>query len=95
MTSLAPSRLADAVPIADADLIVEQAVHREARAPVVHTFRGKEFIEYGNPYDVGMTGLLWLPVRLSGDGALRRAPDAGDRFPVRDLQSGVGPDHPG
>jgi pyruvate dehydrogenase (quinone) len=28
------------------------------KAPVVHAFRGKEFVEYDNPYDVGMTGLL-------------------------------------
>lgn len=28
------------------------------RAPIVHALRGKEFIEYDNPYDVGMTGLL-------------------------------------
>lgn len=28
------------------------------QAPVVHALRGKEFIEYDNPYDVGMTGLL-------------------------------------
>jgi pyruvate dehydrogenase (quinone) len=28
------------------------------QAPVVHTLRGKEFVEYDNPYDVGMTGLL-------------------------------------
>jgi len=28
------------------------------QAPVVHAFRGKEFIEYDNPYDVGMTGLI-------------------------------------
>jgi pyruvate dehydrogenase (quinone) len=27
-------------------------------APIVHSMRGKEFIEYENPYDVGMTGLL-------------------------------------
>jgi pyruvate dehydrogenase (quinone) len=27
-------------------------------APIVHAFRGKEFIEYNNPFDVGMTGLL-------------------------------------
>ncbi|MDB5297803.1 MAG: hypothetical protein JWO31_3786, partial [Phycisphaerales bacterium] len=27
-------------------------------APVVHALRGKEFVEYDNPYDVGMTGLL-------------------------------------
>jgi pyruvate dehydrogenase (quinone) len=28
------------------------------KAPVVHALRGKEFVEYDNPYDVGMTGLL-------------------------------------
>jgi pyruvate dehydrogenase (quinone) len=28
------------------------------QAPVVHAMRGKEFVEYDNPYDVGMTGLL-------------------------------------
>ncbi|QHC02418.1 ubiquinone-dependent pyruvate dehydrogenase [Epidermidibacterium keratini] len=27
-------------------------------APIVHTMRGKQYIEYDNPYDVGMTGLL-------------------------------------
>jgi pyruvate dehydrogenase (quinone) len=28
------------------------------KAPIVHALRGKEFVEYDNPYDVGMTGLL-------------------------------------
>jgi len=28
------------------------------QAPIVHAMRGKEFIEYDNPFDVGMTGLL-------------------------------------
>jgi len=28
------------------------------KAPVLHTMRGKEFVEYDNPYDVGMTGLI-------------------------------------
>ena len=31
---------------------------RALRAPIVHALRGKEFVEYDNPYDVGMTGLL-------------------------------------
>jgi len=31
------------------------------QAPIVHALRGKEFIEYDNPYDVGMTGLLGIP----------------------------------
>ena len=36
--------------------VVELA--RKLKAPIVHAFRGKEFIEYDNPYDVGMTGLV-------------------------------------
>jgi pyruvate dehydrogenase (quinone) len=28
------------------------------KAPIAHALRGKEFIEYDNPFDVGMTGLL-------------------------------------
>jgi pyruvate dehydrogenase (quinone) len=28
------------------------------KAPVLHAFRGKEFVEYDNPFDVGMTGLI-------------------------------------
>jgi len=38
------------------DELVELA--RKLQAPVVHAMRGKEFIEYDNPFDVGMTGLL-------------------------------------
>jgi pyruvate dehydrogenase (quinone) len=34
------------------------AVAERLKAPIVHALRGKEFIEYNNPYDVGMTGLL-------------------------------------
>lgn len=34
------------------------ALAEKLRAPIVHAMRGKEFIEYDNPYDVGMTGLL-------------------------------------
>jgi pyruvate dehydrogenase (quinone) len=37
------------------------AIAERLQAPVVHTFRGKEFVEYDNPYDVGMTGLLGFP----------------------------------
>ncbi|MBV9576315.1 MAG: ubiquinone-dependent pyruvate dehydrogenase, partial [Gammaproteobacteria bacterium] len=28
------------------------------KAPIVHTLRGKEYVEYDNPFDVGMTGLI-------------------------------------
>jgi pyruvate dehydrogenase (quinone) len=34
------------------------ALAEALKAPVVHAFRGKEFVEYDNPYDVGMTGLI-------------------------------------
>ncbi|MCF2707085.1 ubiquinone-dependent pyruvate dehydrogenase [Arcanobacterium haemolyticum] len=38
------------------DLVVKLA--DTLAAPIVHTLRGKPFIEYDNPFDVGMTGLL-------------------------------------
>jgi thiamine pyrophosphate-dependent acetolactate synthase large subunit-like protein len=34
------------------------AIAAQLKAPIVHALRGKEYIEYDNPYDVGMTGLL-------------------------------------
>ncbi|GGG92869.1 ubiquinone-dependent pyruvate dehydrogenase [Silvibacterium dinghuense] len=34
------------------------ATAAKLKSPIVHALRGKEFIEYDNPYDVGMTGLL-------------------------------------
>ena len=37
------------------------AVAERLQAPVVHALRGKECVEYDNPYDVGMTGLLGFP----------------------------------
>jgi pyruvate dehydrogenase (quinone) len=40
---------------AHAELI---ALAGKLKAPTVHAMRGKEFIEYDNPFDVGMTGLL-------------------------------------
>jgi pyruvate dehydrogenase (quinone) len=40
---------------AHAELI---ALAGRLNAPIVHALRGKEFIEYDNPFDVGMTGLL-------------------------------------
>jgi pyruvate dehydrogenase (quinone) len=38
------------------DELIELA--SKLQAPIVHALRGKEFIEYDNPFDVGMTGLL-------------------------------------
>ena len=34
------------------------AIAGALKAPVLHAFRGKEFVEYDNPFDVGMTGLI-------------------------------------
>ena len=31
---------------------------QKLKAPIVHALRGKEFVEYDNPFSVGMTGLL-------------------------------------
>ena len=31
------------------------------KSPMVHSLRGKEHVEYDNPYDVGMTGLIGFP----------------------------------
>ncbi|MGY4359543.1 thiamine pyrophosphate-dependent acetolactate synthase large subunit-like protein [Bradyrhizobium sp. i1.7.7] len=56
---------------------------RKLKAPIVHAFRGKEFIEYDNPYDVGMTGLVGF---ASGYAAMKNC-DAllmlGTDFPYR------------
>ena len=34
------------------------ALGERLKAPIVHAMRGKEHVEWGNPYDVGMTGLI-------------------------------------
>src|SRR4029453_6004819 len=34
------------------------ALAERLKAPVGHALRGKEWIQYDNPYDVGMSGLL-------------------------------------
>lgn len=34
------------------------ALAEQLKAPIVHALRGKEHIEYDNPFDVGMTGLI-------------------------------------
>src|SRR6201994_2910758 len=31
------------------------------KAPMAHTSRGKDFVEYANPYNVGMTGIIGQP----------------------------------
>jgi len=34
------------------------ALAEKVKAPVGHTYRGKPFVEYDNPYDMGMTGMI-------------------------------------
>ncbi len=59
------------------------ALAERLQAPIVHAFRGKEHIEYDNPFDVGMTGLLGF---ASGYRAMEKS-DAllmlGTDFPYR------------
>jgi pyruvate dehydrogenase (quinone) len=53
------------------------------QAPIVHTLRGKEHLEYDNPYDVGMTGLVGF---ASGYKAMKRCDTLlilGADFPYR------------
>ena len=52
-------------------------------APIVHALRGKEHLEYDNPYDVGMTGLIGFS---SGYHAMMNADTLvllGTQFPYR------------
>ena len=62
-------KLANAVNAADTVAIFAGAGVRDARpelldlaeklgAPMGHSLRGKEFVQYDNPFDIGMTGLL-------------------------------------
>jgi pyruvate dehydrogenase (quinone) len=59
------------------------AVAGKLKAPIVHALRGKEHIEYDNPYDVGLTGLIGFS---SGYAAMKHC-DAllmlGTDFPYR------------
>src|SRR5215472_14263275 len=59
------------------------ALAGKLKAPIVHAMRGKEFIEYDNPFDVGMTGLLGFS---SGYYAMEKAEAllmVGTDFPYR------------
>ncbi len=59
------------------------AIAKKLQAPIVHAMRGKEYIEYDNPYDVGMTGLIGF---ASGYHAMKEADTVlliGTSFPYR------------
>lgn len=59
------------------------ALAEKLKAPIVHALRGKEHLEYDNPYDVGMTGFIGFS---SGYQAMLKADTLvllGTRFPYR------------
>jgi len=63
------------------DAVVDLA--RTLNAPIVHSLRGKEHIEYDNPFDVGMTGLVGF---ASGYAAMKECDTLlllGTDFPYR------------
>ena len=52
-------------------------------APIIHSLRGKEHVEYDNPFDVGMTGLIGF---ASGYAAMKECDTLlllGTDFPYR------------
>jgi pyruvate dehydrogenase (quinone) len=56
---------------------------RTLNAPIVHSLRGKEYVEYDNPFDVGMTGLIGF---ASGYAAMKECDTLlllGTDFPYR------------
>jgi pyruvate dehydrogenase (quinone) len=67
---------------AGAHALVTELAHTLA-APIVHSLRGKEHVEYDNPYDVGMTGLIGF---ASGYAAMKECDTLlllGTDFPYR------------
>ena len=64
------------------------------KAPMAHTSRGKDFVEYDNPYNVGMTGIIGGGRRLSRHPRLRGAAAARRGFRVDPVLSEQGEDHP-
>ncbi|HCR3982182.1 TPA: ubiquinone-dependent pyruvate dehydrogenase [Kluyvera ascorbata] len=59
------------------------AFAEKLKSPIVHALRGKEHVEYDNPYDVGMTGLIGFS---SGFHAMMNADTLillGTQFPYR------------
>jgi pyruvate dehydrogenase (quinone) len=61
------------------------AVAGKLNAPIVHALRGKEFIEYENPFDVGMTGLLGFTSGYFAMMACDTLLMIGTDFPYRDF----------
>ena len=54
-------------------------------APVVHALRGKEYVEWENPYDVGMTGLIGFSSGYQAMGSCDTLLMLGTDFPYRNF----------
>ncbi|MFD2015402.1 thiamine pyrophosphate-binding protein [Vibrio olivae] len=59
------------------------ALAEKLQAPIVHAMRGKEFLEYDNPYDVGMTGLIGFASGYHAMGEADTLLMIGTSFPYR------------
>lgn len=59
------------------------ALAAKLKAPVVHALRGKEHVEWDNPYDVGMTGLIGFSSGYHAMEACDRLLMLGTDFPYR------------
>lgn len=53
------------------------------KAPIVHALRGKEHVEWDNPFDVGMTGLIGFSSGYHAMGAADTLLILGSSFPYR------------
>ena len=66
------------------------ALAERLQSPIVHALRGKEHVEYDNPYDVGMTGLIGF---ASGYAAMKACDTLlmlGTDFPYRQFYPRAG-----
>ena len=59
------------------------ALAAKLKAPIVHALRGKEHIEWDNPYDVGMTGLIGFSSGYHAMDGCDRLLMLGTDFPYR------------
>lgn len=59
------------------------ALAKALQAPIVHALRGKEHIEWDNPFDVGMTGLIGFSSGYYAMGACDALLMLGTDFPYR------------
>lgn len=68
------------------DELVELA--SRLKAPIVHAMRGKEHVEWDNPFDVGMTGLIGFSSGYAAMGSCDTLLMLGTDFPYRQFYPG-------